>query len=282
MIKSVLLFTFLLILSPCLFSQKTFNATFSFPPTLDLSKLGIKVDNGFGRQTTDFNVSKDNEIALSGIYYSKYAAVILNYPQSDNSTFRGFFFFDEKPGKIRFLVSEKDSSPFNHYLVNNAYDFKSERDKMDRFNAEEVSQAQKFLEKHRNLNEIFDGNHKDLAEEFTKLANDVYKKDIEYIRKTSNSYFSFWYFRSNVQFSGLPIDSVLAVFDSTFPGSIKNSTEGRAFRQSLVGKMEAQKGNVAVPFTTRDINGNTVVLSSFKNKKYVLLDFLGNLVCTLY
>lgn len=272
MMKSFLLFTFLLTLSPCVFGQKKFNVNLSFPHTLDLSKLDIRVDNGFGRLATDFKVSKNNEITLSGIYYSKYAAIVLYYRESPNN-FINFFFLNERPAKIKFLTTAKDSSPFNHYVLNNAYDFKSEREKMDTFLAPEVSQVQEFIEKHGNFNEIFNGNHKDLEEEAIRLNQNIYLKEIEYVRKTSNSYFSFWHFRSNVPSTGLPADSILSIFDSTFPGSIKNSTEGRAFRQSLAGKLEAQKGNVAVPFTTRDINGNTVALSSFKNKKYVLLDF---------
>jgi thiol-disulfide isomerase/thioredoxin len=265
--------TLFLTLSPCLLCQKKFDVTLCFPQTLDLSKINVQVDNGFGRLTTDYRILKNNEIILSGVYYSMYAAIVLNYPQSENMSFRNFFFFNEKPAKIKFLAPAKDSSPFYHYVLTNAYDFKSERDKMDAFNAAEIAEFQKFYEKHRNMNEIFDGNHKDLAEEFTKLENNMYKKNVEYIKKTSNSYFSFWYFRSNVQYSGLPIDSILSILDSTFPDSMKNSTEGNAFRQLLVGKLETQKGNAAAQFTARDINGNTVALSSFKNKKYVLLDF---------
>lgn len=273
MIKSILMSTFFLTLSLFLFSQKKFNVTLSFPQTLDLNKINIQVDNGFGRLTADYKILKDNEIVLSGVYYSKYAGIVLNYPQTGSMLFRNFFFLTENPAKIKFLTAAKDSSPFNHYVLTNAYDFKSERDKMDAFNADEVAEAQKFFDKHSNINEIFNGNHKDLEKEFTKLQNNIYKKNIDYIKETNTSYFSFWHFRSNVQYSGLPIDSILSIFDTTFPDSMKNSTEGHAYRQLLIGKLETKKGNAAVQFTARDINGKTVDLDSFKNKKYVLLDF---------
>jgi thiol-disulfide isomerase/thioredoxin len=271
--KSVLISIFFLTLSFSVFSQKNFSVALSFPQTLDLSKLNIQVDNGFGRLATDYKTLKNNEIILSGFYYSKYAAIVLYYPQADNTTFRSFFFLSEKPAKIKFLAPVKDTSPFSHYVLSNVYDFKSERDKKDSFVAEEVAKAQRFLEKHGNLNEIFNGKHKDLEEEFTKLNNNIYKKNIEYVKQTSNSYFSFWDFKSNALYSGLPIDSILFVFDKFFSNNVKNSTEGRAFKQLLIGKLETQKGNAATQFTTKDINGKTVVLSSFKNKKYVLLDF---------
>jgi thiol-disulfide isomerase/thioredoxin len=142
---------------------------------------------------------------------------------------------------------------------------------MDTFNAIEVTKAKNFYEQYDS--QIFDGKHKDIESRFSELAKNVYKKNFEYITQTSNSYFSFWHFRSNAFYSGLPTDSILSFFDKTFPNSMKNSTEGAAFRQLLVGKLETQKGKAAAQFTTKDISGETVVLSSFKNKKYVLLDF---------
>lgn len=269
--KAVLTSIFFLTFSFCVFSQKKFTATFSFPKTLDLSKLNIQVDNGFGRLTTDYKILKDNEIILSGIYYSKYAAIVLNYPQTENMNFRNFFFLNEKPAKIKFLTSSKDSSPFIHYVLTNAYDFKSERETMDAFNAAEVAEMQKFFEQHGK--QIFDGNHKDLDEKYMSLTHRMYLKNIEYIRGKSKSYFSFWHFRSNAQYSGLSVDSILLIYDNTFPENLKNSTEGHAFRQLLIGKIETKKGNIAPGFTAKDIHGKTLTLSSFRNNKYVLLDF---------
>jgi thiol-disulfide isomerase/thioredoxin len=185
--------------------------------------------------------------------------------------YKNFFFLGEKPAKIKFLPAAKDSSPLDRYVLTNAYDFISERNKMNAYVATEVAEVKKYFEKYEKV--IFDGNHKDLQDHFFELDRRIYIKSIEYIKKTGNSYFSFWYFRSNAHYSGLPVDSILSIFNSTFPVSFKKSTEGNAYRQLLTGKLETKKGNSAAQFSAKDIKGNTVALSSFKNKKYVLLDF---------
>ena len=269
--KPIALLVLVLTISCCLFSQKKFNVVLSFPDSLNLSNLTIKIDNGFGRMSFLFNPTANNEVVLSDFYYSKYAAIIVDYPKGENSLYRNFFFLDEKPAKIKFSSSAKNSSPFDHYILNDAYDFKDERNKMDAYNSAEVAEVEKFLEKYGN--QIFDGNHQELAKHFGEIDNNLYKKNIEYIKKTGNSYYSFWYFRSNAHYSGLPVDSILSIFDRTFPEKLKTSIEGNVYRQLLLGKLNTKKGSAAAQFTSKDLNGNVVALSSFKNKKYVLLDF---------
>lgn len=208
---------------------------------------------------------------LSGIYYSKFAAIILSYPQTETWEFRNFFFIQRKAARIKFLETVKGSSPFDRYILTNAFDFKSERNKMDAYNAREVADAKKFFEQNGSL--IFDGNHKELEQQFAVLEHTIYRKNIEYIRMTGTSYFSFWHFRSNAQYSGLTIDSILSVFDNTFPEYFKKSIEGNAFRQLLVAKLNTQKGITAPDFISKDIKGRRIALAAFKNKKYVLLNF---------
>ena len=269
--KPIALLVFVLTISCCLFSQKRFNVVLSFPDSLNLSNLNIKIDNGFGRMSVQFKPAENNEIVLSDFYYSKYAAIVVGYPKGENSQYRNFFFLDEKAATIKFLVSVKGSSPFDNYILTNAYDFKAERNEMNAFDAAEVSEVEKYLEKYGS--QIFDGNHAEQAKHFGEIENNLYKKDIEYIKKTGNSYYSFWYFRSNAHYSGMPVDTILSIFDGTFPEKLKNSIEGNAYRQLLLGKLNTKKGSSAAQFTSKDLNGNIITLSSFKNKKYVLLDF---------
>jgi hypothetical protein len=113
MIKFILLLTLSTTISFYLFGQKKFEVTLSFPEALDISKLNIELDNGFGRLSTDFKSTKHNEVALSGVYYSRYMAIVLNYPQTEHMVFKNFFFVNEKPAKIKFIPSGKDSSPFD-------------------------------------------------------------------------------------------------------------------------------------------------------------------------
>jgi thiol-disulfide isomerase/thioredoxin len=269
--KSIVLLALSITISSCLFGQKKFEVVLSFPDTLSLADLRIQIDNGLGRTSFPYKVADNNQVLLSDFYYSRYAAVIVSLPKTENSVYKNFFFLDDKPARINFLPAAKDSSPLDHYVLTNAYDFISERNKMKTYSAAEFAEANKYFEKYGSV--IFDGNHKDLQEQFFKLDAGIYKKDIEYIKKTSNSYFSFWYFRSNAHYSGLAVDSILSIFDSTFPLSFRKSTEGHAYRQLLIGKLGTKKGNFAAQFSINDINGNRITLSSFKNKKYVLLDF---------
>ena len=262
---------FSITISSCLFGQKKFEVVLSFPDTLSLTDLRIQIDNGLGRTSVPYKTADNNQVMLSDYYYSRYAVVIVSLPKTENSAYKNFFFLDEKSARIKFLPAVKDSSPLNRYVLTNAYDFISERNKMNTYVAAEVAEASKYFEKYGSA--IFDGNHKDLQEHFFELDRRIYIKGIEYIKKTGNSYFSFWDFRSNAHYSGLSVDSILSIFNSTFPVSFKNSTEGHAYRQLLIGKLESKKGNPAAQFSAIDINGNRVTLSSFKNKKYVLLDF---------
>jgi len=271
MIKISVWFAFSIIISSYLFGQKKFEVVLSFPDTQVLTDLRIQIDNGLGRTIVPYKIVDNNQVMLSDFYYSKYAAVIISLPNPGSWDYRNLFFLDEKSARIKFLPAPKDSSPLDNYALANAYDFKSERNKMKTFDAAEVAEAKNFYEKYGSV--IFDGNHNDLQEQFNKLDHSIYIKDIEYIKKTGNSYFSFWYFRSNAHYSGLAVDSILSIFNSTFPISFKNSTEGHAYKQLLIGKLETKKGNSASQFSANDINGNKVTLSSFKNKKYVLLDF---------
>ena len=269
--KSFVLLAFSITISFCLSGQKKFEVVLSFPDTLNLTDLRIQIDNGLGRTSIPYKTGENNKVVLSDYYYSKYVAVIVSLPNPESFEYRNLFFLDERPARIKFLPAVKDSSPLDHYVLTNAYDFKSERNKMKIYDAAETAEAKKFYEKYKAV--VFDGNHKDLQEQFSDLDHNIYKKDIEYIKKTGNSYFSFWYYRSNAHYSGLTVDSILFIFDNTFPVTFKNSTEGHAYRQLLIGKLETTKGNPAAQFSAIDINRNRVTLSSFKNKKYVLLDF---------
>ena len=271
MIKSYVWLALSITISFASFGQKKFEVVLSFPGTLTLTDMRIQIDNGLGRTTVPYTIADNNQVMLSDFYYSRYAAVVISLPKSENSVHHNFFFVDEKHARITFLPPVKDSSPLDQYVLTNAYDFKAERDKVKTYDAAETAEVKKYFEKHEK--EIFDGNHKDLQDQFFEMDRKIYLKDIEYIRKTGNSYFSFWYFRSNAHYSGLPVDSILSIFDNIFPVSFKKSTEGHAYRQLLVGKLETKKGNAAAQFSARDINGNAVALSSFKNKKYVMLDF---------
>src|SRR5687767_13056453 len=108
----ILLTICLSILNFCAIGQKKYDAVLSFPEQMDLTKLSVLIDNGFGRREETFERAGDNQIHISGYYYSKYASIILRYPQSENMNFGNFFFVESRPARIKFLQPQKDSSPF--------------------------------------------------------------------------------------------------------------------------------------------------------------------------
>ena len=130
-------------ISSCLFGQKKFEVVLSFPDTLSLTDLSIQIDNGLGRTSVPYKTVDNNQVMLSDFYYSKYAAVIVSLPKTENSVYKNFFFLGEKPAKIKFLPAAKDSSPLDRYVLTNAYDFISERNKMNAYVATEVAEVKK-------------------------------------------------------------------------------------------------------------------------------------------
>lgn len=267
----IVIICYFLLSNFCAFSQNNFQVTFCLPDRIDLAKLLIQTDNGFGRRTESFEKIGNNQIRVSGHYYSEYAAVILQYPLKENWNIRSIFFVKSKPASVKFLPGNMDSSLFQQPVLKNAFDFKAEKEKLESYSAKEAAATKAFYDKHGG--KIFDGQHDELHEEFMKLDQIIYKKTIEYIKLNRKSYFSFWYFRSNIQYSGMPIDSIVTIFDEIFPENLKNSAEGKAFKQFLRGKLETKRGFNAPPFSSEDINGNSVSLSNYRNKKLVLLNF---------
>ena len=150
-----------------MFGQKKFEVVLSFPDTQVLTDLRIQIDNGLGRTIVPYKIVDNNQVMLSDFYYSKYAAVIISLPNPGSWDYRNLFFLDEKSARIKFLPAPKDSSPLDNYALANAYDFKSERDKMKSYDASETAEVKKYFEKHEK--EIFDGNHKDLQDQFFEM-----------------------------------------------------------------------------------------------------------------
>ena len=66
---------------------------------------------------------------------------------------------------------------------------------------------------------------------------------------------------------------MLQIFNKAFPAKFKNSEEGNTIKRYLAGKLTVRLGGVAPDFNAIDFNGNKISLSSFRNKKYVLLTF---------
>jgi len=109
-----------------------------------------------------------------------------------------------------------------------------------------------------------------------KDQNDIneLKLDFDFARKHPNSLKALQIMKINVaRFTGMnSYDTFVEVFQNFSP-ELKNSEEGKEMAERLKYFKQSKVGSIAPAFTLKDINGQTVSLSDFKEKKYVLIDF---------
>lgn len=108
---------------------------------------------------------------------------------------------------------------------------------------------------------------------------DVY---LSYIRNHSDSYLSAGLLSNFVFIKKIGIDSAQKYYDGLSP-KIRNSATGMEFSENLNIQRKLTKaalagsvgaiGSTAQDFNTPEVGGKMLSLSSFRNKKYVLLDF---------
>lgn len=72
--------------------------------------------------------------------------------------------------------------------------------------------------------------------------------------------------------SHLPLDSSKMFYKSLTP-AIQNSYYGKLVAERIQKIESGSPGSVAKEFRAKDMNGDTICLSQFKNKTYVMLDF---------
>ncbi len=109
-----------------------------------------------------------------------------------------------------------------------------------------------------------------------KDQNDInqLKLDFDFARKHPNSLKALEIMKINVsRFTGMNFyDTFVEVFQNFSP-EVKNSEQGKEMSKRLKYFKQSKVGSIAPAFTLKDINGQTVSLSDFKEKKYVLIDF---------
>jgi peroxiredoxin len=109
-----------------------------------------------------------------------------------------------------------------------------------------------------------------------KDKNDInqLKLDFDFARKHPNSLKALQIMKVSAgRFTGMNFyDTFVEVFQNFSP-EIKNSEEGKEMSERLKYFKQSKVGSIAPAFTLKDINGQTVSLSDFKDKKYVLIDF---------
>jgi len=100
------------------------------------------------------------------------------------------------------------------------------------------------------------------------------KLDFVFAKKYPNSLAALKLIRMHVnRFEGMNFyDSFVDVFQNFSP-EIKNSEKGKEMAEKLNYFKQSKVGSIAPNFTLKDINNETISLTDFKGKKYILIDF---------
>lgn len=267
-IKFLLLFLFIFSCNAVGLSQKKFSATIQLPSQLDKTYIQLLYDNG-KKEVKVKSLFSNKQITISDSFYSKYAAIIINYLDKRGMFLNSkSFFVTDKPAQIIFYPQNK--KPLEKYKLINAYDLDSMGAvKLELFDSSENRDFEDFMSANRDKFGTNDSLRIIAGEKGLKLWN----KKLEFITENRNLYYSFWLFRREI----IPrlftnTDSLLEIYNSVFSDSFKQSIEGAEILKVLEGRIRTRKNQQAPTFTAIDIRGKTISLSEYHGK-YVILNF---------
>lgn len=249
-------------------SQNIFSVTIKTPSQLDRSYIQMSYDNGKQQVKVKSPLSR-TLFTISDSFYSRYATIIVYYLDKRGMLINSkSFFISDKPAQIIFYQGNK--RPLEKYKLTNAYDIDSMgAEKLKIFDSTERKDFNNFMSANRDKF----GSNESLQIIAAEKGQKVWNKELEFITKYNNLYYSFWLFRNKIVprlFTNT--DSLLEIFNSIFPDSLKQSIEGKEILKVLSGRIQTRKNHIAPAFTTTDTKGVTLSLKGLRGK-YVILDF---------
>ncbi|EDM34149.1 thiol:disulfide interchange protein [Pedobacter sp. BAL39] len=109
-----------------------------------------------------------------------------------------------------------------------------------------------------------------IREQFEPFDKKLDALDLTFMNSHPDSYLSAYMMRFKIQV--LTADQAKDIYDRWTP-RIKNSVFGKETAAEIAQLQNGSPGSKASVFSVKDINGQTLDLSSFKGSKYVMLDF---------
>lgn len=256
---------FLIILCcPCLLSgQKKTQVSFIFPDSTEIKKVSFYYyDHKDGTDKPLKPSYHHNKATVSLTYTTLYPVISV----SDNNSFLSMYTTANK-ATVTFNRTDSLQDCKMENAVNNNNAFAAE--------ATYVEEAEKH---YRQLYDSIAPNWQPSDSAGFKKVNDaklaVDLKRLENIAAHPNDYSSFILFR-RMSFKGLAPDLLLTRFNAIFPAEIRNSEEGVQLRELLLKRVALEGKRQVIPFVSRDINNEKVILKDIYDKKYVLLAFWG-------
>lgn len=249
-------------------SQKMFSATIQFPSELDRNHIQLRYDNGKNEIRIKTAISQ-NKVTVADSFYAKYATIIVNYLDSSGDFINSkSFFITDKPAEI--IFTRQSHNPLDEFKLINAYDVEQRGARELRlFDSPERQEFEVFMK----TNRFKLGSNDSLQMIAGEKGQRLWEKKLEFIEQNGGLYYSFWLFRRDI----IPrlftnTDSLLEIFNSVFPDSLKLSMEGEEILKVLNGRILTRKNQYAPDFTTVDIEGKRISLKDYRGK-YVILNF---------
>lgn len=263
------------------FSQKKLDITIHFDKNIDVSILYSIYDNGY--RNIDFKDSiKNNEIKINDYFINEEVPFKISY----------YFNNDNTSSSVEFYVNEKNSFIELGFLNNELY-YKKQKNiqRLDTTNIiyNELKKGRKEY-----------GNQ--ISQLFKKYGGEVYSNDtihniflkkyrnlidttISILKKYSNDYISFWYYKDQIVNPSLILykndtsylKSIISEFKNIYANKYLKTKEGKYLINSINVRLNPSfNNNIKSPdFKLNDISGITQTLSKYKGK-YLLLDFWGS------
>jgi thiol-disulfide isomerase/thioredoxin len=260
---------FILLLIPfAVKSQKKAVCTIYLPQTLKKEQLSICYYNGKEEKTLKVKSNNDS-IVVRDTFYSQHLMLMLGYPGA--TPYHGYaavFYVGQRPATIRLADTDSSKNVFSSIQVKNAVNASDQ----------EYNQLWQYVSaEHERVidayNKVVASPTNDaLKDTAKKLANIELKKRMDYIRKNGHQYYSFFIFSAYINSRLFGVDSLISIFNNSFPSQFKKSFEGKRTLALLNIRKLREQERLAPDFNGKDIEGKTISLSQYKGK-YVLINF---------
>jgi len=264
------------VITVCQFSygEKKVEVTVQLPSGIDYKKMGVSYNNGIFYRGIKPEI-KNNSFTLSDSCYSRYATLLISYPdttEKDGIPTFGFWVSD-KPAIIRFYRDNVEkSNPFSHFYLTNALSVDEQGQKqLDNYISKESQDSKAYFLNH--LDSIRFSKSEAFEDTLNTKLQKLVHKELRYIKDNPIGYFSLWIFNEEIAGSRtLPARELLQFYNATFPDSLKQTFEGKEIMKKLSGRINTKRRGEAPDFIAKDFHGNTIALNKLRGK-YVLLDF---------
>ncbi|MEO7314670.1 MAG: thioredoxin-like domain-containing protein [Ginsengibacter sp.] len=260
-------------------AQKMYNVTIELPASMSSQKFTVHVNDGIENTYITDSFTR-NTLNLTGVMYSDSITLDLRYELNNTKTYSYSYFVNDSPAKFLFKESSKDDleDPFENCDITNALNINEMPLELKRrdFIKAEGNEINLFLEKNHPSNEENDSFQIKFQQKMQKFMN----KQLEFIEKYPDEYYSFYLFRTQIAFQTLSIfeydpiqvQKLNTFFNTVFSKKFTESREGKALQEKLKPRQPIKENASAPNFEATDIHGNKIALNSLRGK-YVLLDF---------